>query len=241
MNYQTHSLINKYEDNLGVWVYRFKPIEQNTIFPFLSGQYVFLKNPNFKPGEQHPFSIASSPTETLYLEFCIKVYGDWTDELTQLETGNTIEISEPQGTFVWDSKVTYAVFLLGGIGISPIMSMLRYLQAKHETLYITILYGNRTPNSITYQQELNKLSKINPHMHIVDIFSDVPESEPLPNPHNYRGFITKDIIQKEADFQKNPTFFIVGPPVFIDLMQKILADFSHKNDQIRIEKLEEKK
>lgn len=237
MTYHTYYLSEKYEDNPGVWVYRFQTHESSTIFPFLPGQYVFIKNPNYKPEEEHPFSIASTPTDMEHLEFCIKVCGDWTEEFAKLQVGNLVKISEPQGIFIWDPQASYPVFLLGGIGISPIMSMLRYAQETDYHHPILVLYGNRTENSVTYLRELDEMIRTDLHLTIIHILSHILDDHPW---KGYRGFITKEIIEQEVDFQKHPTFFIIGPPVFTDLMQKILSDFDLDKHHIRIENLEEK-
>lgn len=237
MNFYSYNLIEKFEDNPGVWIYRFAPHEETTVFPFLPGQYVFIKNPKYKPEEEHPFSIASSPTKIKYLEFCIKNYGDWTEEFAKLEQGDEVRISDPQGSFVWDPTVNYAVFLLGGIGISPIMSMLRYLNDSNKKVPITLLYGNRTLATISYKQDLEEMLKFNPPLSIIHILSHLTDDDPWTG---YRGFITKEIIEKEVDFNQHPTFFIIGPPVFTDLMNNILADFDLQPDQSKFEQLEEK-
>lgn len=215
------------------YIIRLKPIEYT--FTFLPGQYVFLKNPAYLPDEAHPFSIASSPLEKNYLEFCIKVYGDWTERLSTLKKGSLLYLSHPLGNFIWKNNIEHVVFLLGGIGISPIISMLRYLSQQHDVpKTITILYGNRTPETIVYRDELEQLTEILP-IKLVHIFSHIADSHPW---EGYRGFITEEIIENETHLQEKPTFFVIGPPIFTEKVKKILLHLHTSPDYIKEELLE---
>jgi len=148
--------------------------------------------------------VLSSPIRNDYLEFCIKEYGHWTKELSQIEIGATLYISNPQGSFVWDKTYTNVVFLLGGIGISPIMSMLRFLKDTKQDQSLTLLYGNRTVETIAYKDELETLKKYFTYYNVVHIFSHLPQDHPW---NGYRGFITSDILRTEVNFERKPTFF----------------------------------
>lgn len=224
MNYFEYSLTNKKEETEDTYIYQLKPKKKEDTFTFLPGQYVLVKNAKYKPNEEHPFSIASSPTDLTSLEFCIKTYGDWTEEMTKAEIGDTFHVSEPQGNFTWESDTLHAVFLLGGIGISPIMSMLRFMRdMKLDPDSLIMLYGNRTPESVAYRKELEELQKSLHTLKIVDIYSHIPDEFPW---NGYRGFITKDILEKEVNLTLQPTFFTIGPPVFIEKMDELLDAFS---------------
>jgi|SRR5579885_1811742 len=217
--------------------YIFQLVPNETYPTFLPGQYCYLKNPEYKnPDEVHPFSIASSPLEKRYLEFCIKAYGQWTQTFAKKQIGEIIKISQPEGKFTWNNNVNHAVFLLGGIGISPIMSMLRSLvKNNHKPDSLTMLYGNRTPQTIAYNDELQQLQKDLPNFKIIHIFSHVPKEHPW---KGYRGFITKDIIEREVHVDMKPIFFIVGPPIFLQKMEQTLALLNVEKNDIRKESLD---
>lgn len=204
---------------------------------FQPGQYVFLKNPkSVTPDEEHPFSLASSPTNKNYLEFCIKLLGDWTSELTELTSGDTIMISDPQGSFVWDNATNYAAFMLGGVGISPIMSMLRYIADTNQKPKIIMLYGNRNHEYIAYAKELDSL-KTKLDLKVVYVFSHLPEHDPW---KGYRGFITQAMVKAEVDLSKHPVFFVIGPPIFLEHMQNELRDLTIPDSNYRTENLVQK-
>lgn len=196
---------------------------------FKPGQYVFIKNPAYATShEAHPFSIASSPTD-IPLEFCIKTFGNWTKKLEKTPLGSHLEISEAQGNFTWHTSILHAVFLLGGIGISPIMSMLRFMRdEKIRPESLIMLYGNRTPAAAAYSKELAEIKKSLPTLKIVDIFSHLPENDPYTG---YRGFITREIVEREVNLTLEPTFYYIGPPVFIEKMEEILETLHIPKDK----------
>ncbi|MGH7204289.1 MAG: FAD-dependent oxidoreductase [Candidatus Levyibacteriota bacterium] len=237
MTYHPYTIQDKQFETEGTYIYTLKP-EKGEIFSFKPGQYVFIKDPAFSdPDETHPFSIASSPLHKDSLEFCIKIYGDWTQSLSEKEVGSELLVSEPQGTFVWENNLPYAVFLLGGIGISPIMSMLRTVVWENQTSEITILYGNRTPETIAYEKELRELSERLLKLKVVHVFSDISNDHPW---DGYRGFLTKDILEKEVDFDRKPLFYFIGPPIFIDKMSILLQELHVNDTHIKTESLAEK-
>lgn len=235
---KTYFISSKKKEVEDTYIYTLSPKNPTDEILFKPGQYVFLQNPAFVlPDEQHPFSIASSPTEKRFLEFCIKAYGDWTENLTTMEISAPLFVSDPMGKFVWDNHITNAAFLLGGIGISPIMSMLRYLREINNNPQITLLYGNRTPETIAYNAELEDLKHHFKKFKRVDIFSHLPKNHPW---NGYKGFITPEIIKQEIDLSSSPTLFIIGPPIFIQKMKKIFSDLHIAKTFIKEELLEEK-
>lgn len=217
------------------FVIKAKPIKKGSVFRFDAGQYCFLQNPYApNPHELRPFSIASSPQTKDYLEFCIKIYGDWTFSFSKIKKEDTLVIEGPHGAFIWDRKIEHAVFLVGGLGITPIISILRYLSEKKYTPQITLIYGNRDSNKVVYYDELAEINKKIPSMKIVHIFSHLPKNSSWTG---YKGFITEDIIKKEGNLLSTPTFFIVGPPIFLAKMDVLLANLEVKKDNIKKELL----
>lgn len=233
MNYHSYRLLSKSQTAEDTFIYRFSPDSTSPLL-FKPGQYVFITNPQSEnPLEPHPFSIASSPLQTDYLEFCIKTYGDWTKELEQSKEGQTFLLSDPQGNFTWDSSILHTVFLLGGIGISPIISMLRFmLDMKLHPKSLIMMYGNRTPDTVAYRKELEEIQNLLPMLKIVDIYSHLPDNHPWTG---YKGFITQEIIEKEVNLTLKPTFFYIGPPIFIEKMDSLLDQLSVPQEKRRKE------
>ena len=226
---------NKRQEVDNAFILNLAPVEEKEVFPFLPGQYCFLQNPKAKELEDlRPFSIASNPEQKRQLEFCIKIYGEWTQTFSKIESGEHLFVSEPQGKFFWDDAISSAVFLVGGLGISPIMAMLRHIAVVGKNPQLTLLYGNRTPETVIYKGELEALQNKLSNFRIVHIFSHLSEIDPW---KGHRGFINGEIIRQEADLDKEPTFFIIGPPIFIDKMNQTLKELGVKPEHIRQELL----
>jgi propane monooxygenase reductase subunit len=219
------------------FIIRLKPIATKTVFTFEPGQYCLLQNPFTQDKRDlRPFSIASSPEVKHALEFCIKIYGDWTKSFSHIKEGDAIQLTGPFGNFIWNDAINNAVFLVGGTGIAPIMSMLRTITARRRNPHIKLLYGNRTPETILYKEELDRLQKDVSNFQLVNIFSEYNEEEKSYGPY-YHGFISTDIVKKEVDFSGKPIFFVIGPPIFIEKMNILLAEFQVKPEQIIQENL----
>lgn len=178
---------------------------------FIPGQYCYLQIPGSDLAK--PFSIASAPEEQ-FLEFCIKTYGSFSLALSKTKPGDRILVSEPTGSFVWEKSIKNATFLIGGIGISPIISMLSHIEKTNQRPTLTLFYGNRTPETKAYAKELIALQKTIP-LRVIDMYSHLDAVHPWPG---YRGFLTKEILQKEIVSTPHALFFLVGPPIFLEKM-----------------------
>lgn len=233
MKFFPYTIKKIYDEVEDVKIFRAVPNFQEKIIPFKAGQFVHIINPSEKLLDPRPFSIASSPYQKQYLEFCIKRYGKWTSNFLMKREGDTIFISNAKGNFVWDQGKK-GVFLLGGIGISPVVSILRYLEKNIVKPDIKILYGNRTPKTIAYKSELERISRFFKNFGIVNIFSEKSEGT-----EGYSGFITKEIVKNEVKELKSSTFYVIGPPIFVLKMNRILKELRVPLSQIKQELISE--
>lgn len=191
-------------------------------FQFKSGDYCFIQNKfSATPEEKRPFSIASSPTDTSQIEFCIKIYGDWTRQLSTLRPGQLVYVSDPQD----DSHLVdedYLVFLVGGVGIAPVMSMIRYLVDTHSTKQIILIYGNKTERDIIYRSELNKIISQYSYIQVVHVLSEEPADSVW---KGERGFLTEELLLREVDLSKHPYFYSYGNPMFLQIAHTLVSKF----------------
>ena len=233
MQFDKYIIVNQKRLTDDIFSIIVKPADSGRVFHFKPGQFVHIKAPLFVNLESHPFSIVSSPLAHDKLEFCIRACGDWTNSFVKLLDGAELQIAGPFGTFSWEDSLTNAVFLAGGVGIAPVMSMLNYLSQQKINLNLLLLYGNRTETTIVYKKELEELTKKINSLKIVHILSDISPNNPW---KGYRGFVTPNILKKEVDFSLDPTFFICGPPIFITKMEDLLrSNFSIGEQKIKSE------
>jgi predicted ferric reductase len=109
--------------------------------------------------EQHPFSFGSSALESGRVQFTIKELGDFTAGLGKVEPGTGAFLEGPYGAFTLDDDAKGAVFIVGGIGITPIMSILRTLRDRDDRRPLLLVYANVTEDRIVFREELDGLSQ----------------------------------------------------------------------------------
>ncbi len=232
MEKQQYQITRLTQEAPDTFIIQVKPLN-DTVFSFIPGQFVGIAIPNFTTKKiNHFFSIASSPDTTHYLEFCFKVYGEWTKKLSEQKEGDTLFITVPYGKFMWDEKIPYAVFLAGGVGVTPFVSMFRSIHNKKQAPRITLLYGNRTEKTIAYKTELETLIAKLPNNKIIHILSEVSEQNQW---QGHKGFLTKEILEKEVALSANPVFFVCGPLLFVQHAKKILSELSIDQKRIKEE------
>ncbi|MFA5886913.1 MAG: FAD-dependent oxidoreductase [Patescibacteria group bacterium] len=212
-----------------------KPKTNKDIFNFQPGQYAMLSFYD-KAGKffiNHPFSIASSPTQKNYLKFGIKIIGQFTQNLKNLAPGNKVEVLGPFGNFIFDeTKYPVAVFIAGGVGITPFMSAINYATDRNLSNQIFLLYSNRTIAGTLFYEEIKKLAAQNPHFH--------PQlkitQEPINNlSYCENGYITKETITKNIQELDHKDFFLCGPGQFMKTMEKNLIELGVPNHKIHQE------
>jgi 3-phenylpropionate/trans-cinnamate dioxygenase ferredoxin reductase subunit len=183
------------------------------------GQFAFLelKRPGRK-SEIHPFTIASSPTFDTGLRFTIKQSGNFTNTIDQTRTSDKAYVEAPYGQF---SFLNYArkpiLFIAGGVGITPIMSMMRYLRDTGDFRRALLLYGSCTRKDIIFEDELKALPE---NFEVIHILSD-----PDDDWDGLKGFVTEEVIADRAgSVLDEAEVFVCGPP---QMMDKVIASLKH--------------
>lgn len=148
-------LIEKIEETPNVWTFKFQKPQE---FKFQPGQYIVYKIENEAPdgrGKRRYFTISSAPFEksiNITTKFS-KQSSTFKKSLFSLEIGDEIEANEPAGDFLFDQKYEHHIFVAGGIGITPFISMLRNFKETHKNPNLTLMYTSRDEN-ILFEDEL---------------------------------------------------------------------------------------
>ena len=195
------------------------------LFSFNAGQYVRITIPKLKfedpKGNSRDFSIASSPNTKGSFAIAFRNTGSgFKRTLIESEKGLSVEITGPQEICPFkklDGKT--AVFIAGGIGITPFISIIRFVTEQKLPQKIILLYGNSDKESAVYLPELEKLERENPNFKMEAIFTH----------------ITKDIIQKSIGDIENKCFCIAGPPEMTASVAKEISYMGIENAVICIE------
>lgn len=142
-----------------VWTLTLEAPERSR-FQFSPGQFQFLRFLSADvPGEEHPFTIASSPARPGRISLTIRESGDYTRALGHIRAGDRATIQGPFGRFSHDLHPDEGdlVFVAGGVGITPLMSMLRAMRDRRESRQVTLVYACRSADDILFAAELSAM------------------------------------------------------------------------------------
>lgn len=144
---------------LKMWELRVEPVATSS-FAFEAGQFVWLtldRSP-FRVTE-HPFSMSSAPGDLPGVAFLIKEAGDFTNAIGTIPVGARAYLDGPHGNFTVAGRAGKGLaFLAGGVGIAPILGILRDLAQRGERRPLKLLYGNRCAEQIVARAELESLA-----------------------------------------------------------------------------------
>lgn len=204
---------------------------------FQPGQYAAIAyEKRGKLSTARCFSVVSSPTEQNLLQFSMRVRGRFTSALSRLQKGDFVDVTGPFGGFVFDaSRDKQAVFIAGGIGITPFMSMMRYASALHGDNDITLIYSCASQDDVPFGEELLDLQAAHPNLKVHFVVGAGP-TDKLPDQQVSSGHITVDLLDRITGKRyEDRRFFICGPPVFMKAMTGLLSQRSVPNTGILTE------
>jgi ferredoxin-NADP reductase len=199
-------------------------IEKPEGYSFIPGQAteVSINSPELKD-EKRPFTFTCLNREP-YLEFTIKIYPSHngvTNELGKLKPGAELIIRDVWGAISYKGK---GIFIAGGAGITPFISIFRDLRSKNEIDGNTLIFANKTKDDIILEHELQDILG----NAFINILSDEKD-----NVH-FHGMITKDFLKSNIeDFNKN--FYLCGPPPMMDAVKQQLASLGIDKNSITLE------
>lgn len=229
MKYRVSSIVHDSEDIITI---KLKPIKGNTFF-YLPGQFLYIKfYTNDIPGDEHPFTISSTPYKDNYISITVKKLGDFTKSLDNLKVHNRAYIDGPFGSFSYlkNPSNKKLCFIAGGIGITPFLSMLKHMAYNDNNSDVVLFWGINTKNELIFKEDFKEIAS---HM---KNFKFIPV---IANDNNYngeKGFIDKLKLQKYLDVILDYEFYICGPPIMLEAQLKALKDLSVKNKNIHFEK-----
>lgn len=181
-------------------------VERPRGFAYEAGQHATLELATREGVQDHLFSIAASPTRDT-LEFATRLTGSaFKDAFAALEEGSGVAVSNPEGSFVLD-VARPAVFVSGGIGITPIKAMLEWATDTGLEQDLVLLFGNRNEQEILFRDELEALADANPRLRAEHTLDDAS-----PAWHGARGHIDADFLRRHAGDLPAPVHYVCGPP-----------------------------
>lgn len=232
---QTSKLMRREEVAEGTMAFHF---EKPPGFDFKPGQYtdVTLRNPpeTDAEGNTRTFSIASPPFEN-ELVFTTRMRDTaFKRSLKKVPLGTEVKIDPAMGSFTLHRNLAKpAVFLAGGIGITPFLSIVRQADRDRlpQTLYL--FYSNRRPEDAAFLETLGTLEKTNPNLRLICTMTEMSKSKK--EWKGERGFINKEMLTRYLSYLQGPIYYTAGPPALVAAMRQILTASCVYEDDIRAE------
>lgn len=192
-------------------------------FNFKAGQYVTVTLPNLKNLETREqfrdFSVVSSPNELPLLRIVMrKSETAFRQELFGMKNGEEIVLEGPAGIFTLPNDFERSiVFIAGGVGISPFLSMMKFITDNKMPYSITLAYFNRSIGSSAYLPELDTILENNPRLRVIKILGLLEEKYIVPL------------------INQNPLWYIAGPPGMVKAGREILTKLGIIDNDIKTE------
>jgi len=217
-------------ETYNTWTLTLEP-EAKSHFRYRPGQFMFLTLVrNGHRTEEHPFTISSSPSRSGTITATIKESGDFTRTIGKTKPGDIALVQAPLGRFSFlHHEPKRFLFIAGGVGITPIMSMLRYLRDTGDKRPATLVYANRTERDIIFRDELANMPE---HVRIVHVLSDA-----TPDWQGERGFVTEETIKRHAgETLTEAHVYLCGPPPMMSKVVRILKSMGVSAARIHYER-----
>jgi ferredoxin-NADP reductase len=173
--------------------------------------------------QKRPFTFTSLPDEE-FLEFTIKTYPSHkgvTNELLSLKPGDELILHDVWGAISYKGE---GIFIAGGAGITPFLSIFRYLASKNRIQGNRLIFANKTKADIIHESELHQL--------LGNDFINILSDESVEGYEH--GFITEQLIKSNL-LPGNGKFYVCGPPPMMDAVQKILSKLGVSEDSVVVE------
>ncbi|MGZ6346091.1 MAG: hypothetical protein ACXWNC_00775, partial [Anaerolineales bacterium] len=178
----------------------------------------------------HPFTISSSPTSG-DLSVSVKAVGDFTATVKDTTSADEAYVDMPYGVFSFlNYDAPNLVFIAGGIGITPFISMLRYLVDKKLERKVVLIWGNKTEKDIAFKSELEQMTAAMPSLRIIHVLSNQPEWP------GEKGYVDTGLLRKHLEGFENPQVFVCGPPVMMTKVVRSLQQVGVPKSRIHFER-----
>lgn len=210
----------------------FKP---EKILDFIAGQFlqVIFDGDNLKNRELNKFlSFSTAPCNENF-EITKRISNsDFSKKLLGLKSGDKVLFKAPMGNCVFDITEKKIAFIVGGIGITPVMSILDHIFTNNiSSADIAMLYSNRSTDDIAFKNNLDNWNKQNGNFKLTYCV----DQEPINDKTILLGFINDDKIIKTIPDYKKRIVFIYGPPAMVSSIKQCCLEIECEQSKIKAE------
>ena len=205
-------------------------------FTYRAGQYLNLSLVIDGARVNRSYTIASAPTHADACEITVKkAGGGWASHHLHdaLAEGALVKVSAPAGRFVFEGEGTSRVLLVaGGVGITPLMSMVRTLTERGWRGRIDLVFSVKTSADIIFEKELATLAARFPDLHVTVTLTREPEDSDW---KGERGPITRELLQRVAPNLRSTPTYLCGPDPMMAAMTTLLRGLVDPSAPIHVE------
>lgn len=201
-------------------------------FHFLPGQFAWLTIGHGPWSmQEHPFSIVSSAEQSGRIAFTIKALGDFTSTVGSIASGQTVYVDGPYGAFSPDrDDATGLVLIGGGIGIAPLMCMLRTLADRGDQRPITLVYAYRDLEYLTFREELDALATR------LQLRTVIILGQPPVDWRGERGMLTPEMFARQLPADcRLCQYYVCGPKPMLAVVESALRKAGVSLDRMHFE------
>lgn len=213
-------------------------------------EFVFDKPANltFKPGQYGGFTLIN-PSETdaggitrrfsllgtpddNHIKIAMRMQNSaYKRVLNSLPIGSEVKFAGPTGNFILhEDKSIPAVFIAGGIGITPFYCMIKDATQQQSSQPLFLFYGNPSPNDSAFLGELTEMQKENSHFKLIATMDKLD-----PTWQGETGFISHTMIKKYISDLNAPIYYICGGPAMVTALQELLVEMGIDEERIKVE------
>jgi predicted ferric reductase len=201
------------------------------VFDYKPGQFMFLElQHRGRMSEEHPFTISSSPTSQGHITATIKKSGNYTNLIDQTQVSDAAFLQAPFGRFSWAfDKPSSFLFIAGGVGITPIHSMITALCDIGDKRNAVLIYTNKTEQDIIFRTQFDNLPA---NFKVVHILSKAQKEW-----KGLTGHISAEIIKQEAgSVLKQADVYLCGPSMMMRSVMNALESLGVDKRKIHYER-----
>lgn len=225
-----------FRETADVKTFRLSPHQSGPVpFTFLPGQFVTFSAKIADKQIRRSYTIASSPTQRDFIEITVKREEQGLESRylhDHIAVGDTIEVSGPYGNFTFSGTESDNIVLIsGGVGITPMMCVTRYLTDRSYPGDIFFLYGARSARDFIFREELEYLEKRHANMHLVATMEEI-EGSSWPGAV---GRISKAFIAQAVPDIAWRRVHVCGPPAMMEAVKTQLLELGVASEKIKTE------
>lgn len=216
--------------------------DDKMIFDYIAGQFAFFDIGNVLNDPKGPirhFTLASSPTEDFILISTRIRDSAYKKRLDSLQIGTSVKVRGPQGIFtLHEDHSKPAIFLSGGIGVTPFRSMIKYATDRNLAIRIIMFDSNRNLQNILFKKDFDKCAGTNKNLKIIYTITEEKNKTQSNTWKGEKGRIDIAMLKRylNSDDMEKSVFYICGPPAMVKSMQDILgANLQVPSERIKVE------